>query len=86
MSTLGNGADAMGALGLKNMFTFSTPQIDLLSKITVGLILALAAVSAFAIVASEGSHLIKITFYLAILMFISGVLLLLGPSLVKLVM
>jgi archaeal flagellar protein FlaJ len=86
MSTLGNGADAMGALGLKNMFTFNAPQIDLLSKITVGMILALAVVSSFAIVASEGSHLIKTTFYFAILLFISGVLLLLGPSLVKLVM
>ena len=86
MSTLGNGADAMGALGLKNMFAFSTPQVDFLTKVTVGMILALAAVSSFAIVASEGSHLIKTTFYLSILLFISGVLLLLGPSLVKLVM
>lgn len=86
MSKLGNTADAMGAVGLKNMFTFNVPQIDFLSQITVGMILALAAVNAFAIVASEGSHLIKITFYLSVLLFISGVLLLLGPSLVKLVM
>ena len=86
MSSLGNGADAMGAMGLKNMFSFNAPQIDFLTKITVGMILALAVVSAFAIVACEGSHLIKMMFYLSILMFISGVLLLIGPSFVGLVM
>jgi flagellar protein FlaJ len=86
MSSLGNGVDVMGAMGLKNMFTFNQSQMDYLTTITVGMILALAGVTSFAIVASEGSHLIKITLYLPILMFISGVLFLLGPSLVRLVM
>ena len=86
MSTLGQGADAMGALGLKNMFSFNVPQIDFLTKITVGMILALSFINAFAIVASEGSHLIKTTLYFSILLLLSGALLLIGPSLVKLVM
>lgn len=87
MSSLGGStADAMGAMGLKNMFSFNQPQIDFLTTITVGMILSLAVVTSFAIVASEGSHLIKITLYLSILLFMSGVLLLVGPSLVSLVM
>jgi archaellum biogenesis protein FlaJ (TadC family) len=86
MSSLGEGTDAMGAMGLKNMFSFNAPQIQFLEKITVGMILMLAAINAFAIVASEGSHLIKITLYFAVLLVLSGILLLIGPSLVKLVM
>jgi flagellar protein FlaJ len=86
MSSLGDGADALGAMGLKSMFSFSQPQMDFLTAITVGMVLSLAVVTSFAIVASEGSHLIKITLYLSILLFISGVLFLIGPSMVSLVM
>ncbi|MCL4393799.1 MAG: type II secretion system F family protein [Chloroflexi bacterium] len=86
MSALGQGTDAMGAMGLKNMFSFNEPQLQFLTQITVGMILGLALINAFAVVATEGSHLIKMTFYLSILLFISGVLLLIGPSLVSLVM
>jgi flagellar protein FlaJ len=87
MSSIGGtSTDAMGAMGLKNMFSFGQPQVDFLTTITVSMILSLAAVTSFAIVASEGSHLIKATLYLSILLFISGVLFLIGPSLVKLVM
>jgi len=86
MSALGEGSDAMGAMGLKNMFSFNQPQLDFLAVITVGMIVLLALVNSFAIVAAEGSHLIKMTFYLSILLFASGILLLIGPSLVHLVM
>ena len=86
MGSLGAGTDPLAALGLKNMFSFNQPQIDFLTTITVGMILALSAVTSFAIVASEGSHLIKMTLHLSIMLFISGVLLLIGPSLVKMVM
>jgi flagellar protein FlaJ len=86
ISALGEGADAMGAMGLKNMFSFNQPQLDFLTLITIWMIVLLAVINAFAIVATEGSHLIKMTLYLAILFFLSGILLLIGPSLVKLVM
>ena len=86
MSALGEGADALGAMGLKSMFSFSQPQMDFLTTITVGMVLSLAVVTSFAIVASEGSHLIKMTLYLSIMLFISGVLFLIGPSMVSLVM
>jgi archaellum biogenesis protein FlaJ (TadC family) len=50
------------------------------------MIVMLALINAFAIVASEGSHLLKMNLYLSVLLLISGILLLIGPSLVKLVM
>ena len=86
MDALGSGTDAMASMGLQNMFSFNQPQLDFLTTITVGMVLSLACVTSFAIVASEGSHLIKITLYLSVLLFISGVLFLIGPSLVSLVM
>jgi flagellar protein FlaJ len=86
MSSLGEGSEAMGAFGLSNMFAFNAPQMAFLKHITVGMVIMLALINAFAIVASEGTHLIKMTLYLPILLFVSGVLLLIGPSMVKLVM
>lgn len=86
MSSLGGGSDVMAKMGLKNMFTFDPAQMQFLTQITVGMILGLALISAFAVVASEGANLIKITLYFSILLFISGILLLIGPSLVSLVM
>jgi flagellar protein FlaJ len=85
MGDLGSGSAAMGAFGL-DMFSFSTPQVQFLNTLTVGMVMLLAATSAFAIVASEGSHLIKITFYLSILLFLSAVSFLVVPSLVTRVM
>jgi len=86
MSSMGGGAQAMGALGLQQMFTFSAPQVQFLYTITVWLIILLAAINAFAIVASQGAHLIKMNFYLSILFVLSGACFLFIPSLVKLVM
>ncbi len=86
MGEVGEGTTAMGSLGLKNMFSFNAPQIEFLSIVTVGMILFLAVVNAFAIVASEGSHLIKMTYYLSVLLFASGLCLMFVPSLVKMVM
>jgi len=86
MSSMGGGAQAMGALGLQQMFTFSAPQVQFLYTITVWLIILLAAINAFAIVASQGAHLIKMSFYLSILFVLSGACFLFIPSLVKLVM
>ena len=86
MGQMGQGSDALGSFGLTSMFSFGNPQVQLLNTITVSMVIILAATSAFAIVASEGSHLIKITFYLSILLFLSGICFLIVPSLVKTVM
>ncbi len=77
---------AMGALGLGNMFSFNTPQIEFLSTITAAMIILMALINAFAIVASEGSHLIKMTTYLSVLFFLSGLCFLIAPSFVHMVM
>jgi archaellum biogenesis protein FlaJ (TadC family) len=68
------------------MFSFNAPHLQFLEQITVGMVVVLALINAFAIVASEGAHLIKINLYLSVLLFISGILIIIGPSLVKLVM
>lgn len=86
MASLGDSSTAMGTMGLKNMFSFNAPQMQFLEQIIVGTIVMLALINAFAIVASEGSHLLKVLLYLSILLLISGILILVGPSMVKLVM
>lgn len=85
MSSSGGSEQAMGAMGLRGMFAFNAPQMQFLETITVGMIIMLALINAFAIVASEGSHLLKMTLYLAILVLLSGILILIGPPLVRLV-
>ncbi|MBI3913784.1 MAG: type II secretion system F family protein [Chloroflexi bacterium] len=82
----GNGADAFNTLGLDKMFSFNTPQIQFLETMTVSMILLLAFANAFAIVASEGAHFLKIAFYLAILLFLSGLCFLFVPSLARMVL
>lgn len=83
MATLGTGAEAQTSLGLGNMFTFSAPQINFLTTITIGMIIMLSLINAFAIVASEGAHLIKMTYYLGILLITSGFAFLVIPPIVK---
>ena len=85
MKGLGEETQSATMLGLGNMFSFNTAQIDYLSMITLWMILLLAFINAFAIVASEGSHLIKGIFYLAILLALSGVCFIVLPPMVKLI-
>jgi flagellar protein FlaJ len=86
LSTLEGGSANMGVLGLQNMFTFSTPQVQFLYALTLGLVVLLALINAFAVVASQGAHFIKMTFYASILLFLSGLCFLWVPPMVKLVM
>ena len=72
MGAMGEGASGMSTMGLESMFSFNAPQMDFLSTITVGMVVLLALINAFAIVASEGGHLIKMTYYLALLSILSG--------------
>ena len=86
MSSMGSSSDVLGSMGLQNMFSFSASQVQFLYGLTVALIILLSLINAFAIVASQGTHMIKMTFYLAILFFLSGVCFLTVPSMVHLVM
>jgi flagellar protein FlaJ len=86
MASMGSSTQVLGTMGLQNMFSFSSSQVHFLYGLTVALIIFLSLINAFAIVSSEGAHLIKMTFYLAILLLLSGLCFLTVPSLVKLVM
>jgi archaellum biogenesis protein FlaJ (TadC family) len=65
-----------------SMMSFSTPQTGFLEQLALALIVLMALTNAFAMVASEGSSLIKITFYAAIMLFISGFGILVIPSVI----
>lgn len=86
LSTMEGGAASMGALGMQNMFTFSAPQVQFLYTLTVGLIVLLSVINAFAIVASQGAHFIKMAFYTAVLLFLSGLCFIFVPPMVHFVM
>jgi flagellar protein FlaJ len=85
MASIDQGEQAMGAIGMDMVF-FGTPRIPFLEGITIGMVFILALTNAFAIVASEGSHLLKIFLYMSILLVVSGVGFLIVPSAVYLVM
>jgi flagellar protein FlaJ len=82
-SSLGESQNAAATLGLRDMFTFGAPEIQFLSAITVGMVVLLAVVNAFAVVATEGAHLIKMTYYLSMLAILSGVSFLVIPPFVR---
>ncbi len=83
LSSMGTGADAQSAMNLGSMMSFSTPQIDFLSLITVGMLLMLTIVNGFAIVGSEGAHMIKITYYVAIMFIMVGFGFIVVPPIVR---
>lgn len=83
---LESSGESGAALGLANMFSFNMPQVQFLSVIVFGMILILAAVNAFAIVATEGAHPIKCAYYMSILLFLSAGSYLIVPSMVHMVM
>jgi archaellum biogenesis protein FlaJ (TadC family) len=78
-----------GEEALRGMTTgvmaFGMPEIPFLEQITIGMIIVLVLINAFAIVGSEGSLFLKIFLYMSILLFVSGVSLFTVPSLVQLV-
>jgi flagellar protein FlaJ len=85
MASLEHSGEAIQSMAM-GMFDFGLPQVKFLGTLTTGMILVLALTNAFAIVASEGSHLSKILLYLSILLFLSGLSSLVVPPLVLLVM
>lgn len=79
------GVQMDGAVGgmAATMFTFGTPQLGFLKMVTVGMVVIIALTNAFAMVSSEGAHLIKACLYVSILLFLSGASFLFIPSLVQ---
>ena len=62
------------------MMSFVTPETQFLGQLALFLTIMLALCNAFAIVAGEGSSIIKMSFYLAIMFFMSGIVYLVVPS------
>ena len=85
MATLEQGEQATATVSVETL-AFSLPDVSFLEQLTMGMVVLLALINAFAAVSSEGAHLLKIFFYLPMLLFLSGVGFLFAPSLAKLVM
>jgi flagellar protein FlaJ len=73
--------EAIKALSLR-LVSFAAPQTDFLTKITIAMLILLAVVNGYAIVASEGTHLVKVSLYLSIMLLLTGISFLVVPSLV----
>jgi len=79
------GVQVNGAAGgmEANMFAFGSPRLGFLDNITTGMVILIALTNAFAMVSSEGAHLVKACLYISILSFLSGVSFLIIPSIVR---
>ncbi len=75
-------SDQQQAVEGMSLFALGIPNTQFLTSLVIGVTLALSLANAFVIVASEGTHFIKIAFYLSLMLFVSG----LGFLIVPLVM
>jgi flagellar protein FlaJ len=66
-----------------NLLAFSIPQVGMLENITVFLLIMLVGINAFCIVASEGAHLAKLTYYSALMFAMTGLAFLIIPVVAK---
>lgn len=85
MDSVDQAEDTMAQMGM-SMMAFGAPNLEFLETLTIGMILVLALTNAFAVIATEGSHLFKMSFYASVLLFVSGISFLIVPSSVSLVM
>lgn len=84
MAAIDLGAEA--AQFATSMFSFGSTRISLLEQMTLGMVLVLTTINAFAIIADEGSHFIKALFYLSLMLLLSGICYLIIPSTVQMIM
>lgn len=75
-------AEAERAMAIQ-LLSFASPPIDLLEKVTIAMLILLSLVNSFAIVSSEGTHLFKISFYLSVMLSLTGIAFLVVPPLVS---
>lgn len=76
------GASLGGVAGTTELFSFGTAPMSFLHTITLGTVVLLALINAFAVVSGDGSQILKICFYLSVLLLVSGVCFLVLPPLV----
>ena len=53
--------------------SFGSPDIGFLEPISIGMVVALALINAYAAAVTDGEHLIKATLYLSVLLIVSGI-------------
>jgi flagellar protein FlaJ len=78
----GEGAEQGKAAMNMTMAQFTPAELQFLSLVTVSMILALAAVSAGAVIATDGGYKLKVAFFLALTIFVSGVCFIVVPPMV----
>ena len=71
-SAMPAGESAQGMQMSIPLLSFSTPEVQMLRTMTTGMVLLLALTNAFAILAADGGHVLKISYYLSILLLLSG--------------
>ena len=76
------GQDALRTMQMP-MLSFGSPMLSVLGTLTYVMIVVMAIINAFAIVAADGGHVLKGTFYLSILLALSGVGFVLVPPFVN---
>jgi archaeal flagellar protein FlaJ len=79
------GQETMTSMGLP-MLSFGSPILQTLGTITIGMVILLALINGFAIVAADGGHLFKMLFHLPILIFLSGLCLVVVPPFVDMIL
>lgn len=84
MAGIQQGEEAMQSMAT-GIMVFNLPQIPLLRAMTMGMVIMIAAINAFAMVSSEGSHLIKMCSHLSVLLFLSGVSFIVVPPIVDVI-
>ena len=72
------GEQAMRAMQLP-MLTFGSPILGTLATLTYAMVIVLALVNAFAIIAADGGHVFKGAYYLSMLLGVSGLAMLVVP-------
>jgi flagellar protein FlaJ len=68
------------------LLSFGESEIRMLTMMTTGMVLLLVFTNAYAILSADGGPRLKITFYMSILLFMSGASLLAVPRLVSMIM
>ena len=80
-----SGGEAMQSMALP-LPSFSSPQTQFLGMMTTAMVLLLVAINAFAIIAADGGHKIKVAFYFAVLLLVTGVSFIAVPPFIGMVM
>lgn len=81
---LSDDASTQGAQNMQmSMANFTPAELQFLSNLTVAMILLLAVVGAVAIICGDGGYRLKMAFYLALTVFISGLSFMFVPPLVQ---